>query len=74
MTAEEIIEIIIKLASVAFFVFMNGFFVASEFALVKVRETQLDTLIAKGDRRAKTAKKAMQNLDSSLSACQLVLR
>ena len=71
MTAEEIIEIILKLASVAFFVFMNGFFVASEFALVKARETQLDTLIAKGDRRAKVAKKAIQNLDSSLSACQL---
>ena len=37
-------------------VLLNGFFVAAEFAFVKIRETQLDTLVAKGHRRAKVAR------------------
>jgi Hemolysins and related proteins containing CBS domains len=71
MDINQIIEIIVKLLIVAALVFMNGFFVAAEFALVKVRDTQLDVLINKGNKRAKIARIVVQNLDSSLSACQL---
>ncbi len=54
-----------------FFVFLNGFFVAAEFALVKVRGTQLDPLVAKGDRRATLARHMVNHLDAYLSATQL---
>jgi len=53
------------------FVFLNGFFVAAEFALVKVRDTQLDGLIRQGNRRAIVARKLLSNLDAALSAAQL---
>ena len=49
---------------------INGFFVAAEFALVKIRETQLDTLVLKGNRRAKVARSIIANLTSFLSATQ----
>jgi len=52
-------------------VFVNGFFVACEFALVKVRESRLDEMVR--DRRpfAGIARWLVQQLDASLSACQL---
>lgn len=56
---------------ILFLVLLNGFFVAAEFAIVKVRDTQLDPLIAKGHRRAKIARLIVRNLDASLSATQL---
>jgi len=49
----------------------NGFFVAAEFAIVKVRHTQLRPLIDKGDWRAPIAYRITQNLDAYLSATQL---
>jgi CBS domain containing-hemolysin-like protein len=52
-------------------VLLNGLFVAAEFALVKVRDTQLDALVAKGNRRAKAARFILANLNSFLSATQL---
>lgn len=71
MDFNQLFEILIKLLIVAGLVFLNGFFVASEFALVKIRSTQLQPLIARGNKRAKIAKFVLENLDSSLSACQL---
>ena len=50
---------------------LNGFFVAAEFALVKVRPTQLDPLAQAGSRRAKLARHQLTHLDAYLSACQL---
>jgi len=64
-------QIVLKLLAVLALVALNGFFVAAEFALVKVRATQLDTLIAEGNRRARLAKSITSNLDAYLSACQL---
>jgi len=52
-------------------VFLNGFFVAAEFALVKVRASQLDIKIQKGSTRAKLAKSLLERLDAYLSATQL---
>jgi len=45
---EELPRILLKLLGVVVLVLLNGFFVAAEFALVKMRHTQLDLLIAKG--------------------------
>ena len=50
---------------------LNGFFVAAEFALVKIRPTQLDPLMQAGSRRAKLARHQVTHLDAYLSACQL---
>ncbi len=63
--------IILKFMAVALLVLLNGFFVAAEFALVKIRETQLDPLVARNHRRAKIARRIVSNLDASLSATQL---
>lgn len=49
----------------------TAFFVASEFAIVKVRSTRIDQLVAEGNKRALNAKKIVSNLDEYLSACQL---
>lgn len=54
-----------------FLVLLNGFFVAAEFALVKVRASQLDIKIQKGSTRAKLTKDLIGNLDAYLSASQL---
>ena len=56
---------------ILFFVLLNGFFVASEFALVKLRESQIEAAVAEGRRGAKLALHEIQHLDSYLSATQL---
>src|SRR5882672_5233858 len=50
---------------------LNGFFVATEFALVKVRPTRLDELARRGFAGAGRARKLVERLDESLSATQL---
>jgi CBS domain containing-hemolysin-like protein len=60
-----------KLAAIAALVLLNAFFVTAEFALVKIRGSQLDTMADEGDKRAAFAKQVKQNLDAYLSACQL---
>jgi CBS domain containing-hemolysin-like protein len=65
------LSILLKLLAVAALVLLNGFFVAAEFALVKVRDAQLSPLITVGYRRARVARRVIGNLDASLSACQL---
>ena len=71
MAVGEIMEILGLCLAVAFLVLLNGFFVAAEFALVKVRDTQLQPMASKGHRRAKMARHLLANLDAYLSACQL---
>jgi len=61
----------LQLAAVPLLVLLNGFFVAAEFALVKIRDTQLEALVSKGHRRAKVARDIVHNLDAALSATQL---
>src|SRR5256885_12638939 len=53
------------------FIIANGFFVATEFAMIKVRPTQLAALAAEGSSRAKMARRITKRLDSYLSATQL---
>jgi CBS domain containing-hemolysin-like protein len=64
-------SIAINIVIIVALILLNAFFVAAEFALVKIRGTQLDTLIAKGHRRAKVARHIIANLNSFLSATQL---
>src|SRR5436853_4881488 len=71
MNFDEFMNLFWRLLSVAVLVSLNGFFVAAEFALVKVRLTQLDPLIRKGHRRAALAHRLMTNLDATIGATQL---
>ncbi|EJQ11731.1 HlyC/CorC family transporter [Bacillus cereus] len=50
---------------------LTAFFVAAEFAIVKVRSSRIDYLIAEGNNRAISVKTVITNLDEYLSACQL---
>jgi len=63
--------VLAKLGVVFLLVCLNGFFVAAEFALVKIRTSQLEALIAEGNKRAGIGRHVTGNLDAYLSACQL---
>ena len=60
-----------KLAAIAALVILNGFFVACEFAIVKVRASQLDELVEQGNVQASFVKHVRAHLDAYLSATQL---
>ncbi len=47
MTGETVTSLLLKLLAVGALVLLNGFFVAAELAVVKIRDTQLDTLVLK---------------------------
>src|SRR5438270_8932944 len=70
-TGADAVHILLKVLLVLGLVLFNGFFVAAEFALVKIRETQLDMLVIKGNYRAKVARSIIANLNAYLSATQL---
>ncbi|MBM7553546.1 hemolysin family protein [Thalassobacillus pellis] len=61
----------IKLAAVVLLIVLTAFFVASEFAIVKVRKTKMEARAKEGDKKAANALKLTNNLDYYLSACQL---
>jgi CBS domain containing-hemolysin-like protein len=63
--------IALGLLAVLALVFANGFFVAAEFALVTVRKTRIDQLIAEGHRGARTVRRALNDPDSYIAATQL---
>ena len=65
------LDIFLRILAVLVLVFLNGFFVAAEFGLVKIRDTQLKPLIHRGNRRAKVAEFILERLDAFLSAAQL---
>src|SRR6201747_312804 len=52
-------------------VLLNGFFVAAEFALVRVRGSQIEIKVKAGSRVAKITRGIMSNLDGYLAATQL---
>ncbi|MFJ7640450.1 hemolysin family protein [Peribacillus sp. NPDC097264] len=64
-------EIFIKLLAVAVLIALTAFFVASEFAIVKVRSSRINQLIEEGNKSALAAKKVISHIDEYLSACQL---
>ncbi len=63
-------EFIFKISLVILLVLLNGFFVASEFALVSVRKTRIQELANKKHLQAKILLKALDNLDHYISATQ----
>lgn len=56
---------------VVLLVFFNAFFVATEFSMVKVRKSKIETLINEGNKSARHTLTVINNLNSYLSACQL---
>ncbi|RPJ35578.1 MAG: HlyC/CorC family transporter [Verrucomicrobiaceae bacterium] len=62
---------LLYLAGIVFFLFLNAFFVASEFAIVKVRPSQLESETKANPAKVKTALHVVNHLDSYLSANQL---
>ncbi|SIR88352.1 hemolysin family protein [Natronorubrum thiooxidans] len=60
-----------RLVFALFLVFLNGFFVASEFAYVRIRSTQIETLVKEGRSSAKLVQEAEENLDDYLATTQL---
>lgn len=67
----EGVGIVISLVLVALFLAMNAFFVIAEFALVRVRKSQLEIAVADGKRGAKNALTIARDVNAYLSACQL---
>ncbi|TMV48494.1 HlyC/CorC family transporter [Paenibacillus mesophilus] len=65
------IPIGLSIALVVVLVLLNGFFVAAEFAVVKIRGSRIESLAQEGMLRAKLARKILANLNAYLSACQL---
>ena len=64
-------EILWRLAGVLALVFANGFFVAAEFAIIAVRKTRIDQMIAEGHTGAKAVRRAISDPDSYIAATQL---
>ncbi|WP_173108065.1 hemolysin family protein [Bacillus sp. KH172YL63] len=64
-------DILFNLFLVALLIALTAFFVASEFAIVKVRSSRIDQLVSEGNQTAIAAKKVISHLDEYLSACQL---
>src|SRR5437762_5109830 len=60
-----------RLLAVIALVAANAFFVAAEFALVASRRTRIEAMIRRGDRKARTVRKAVTDLYRMLSATQL---
>ena len=62
---------VVCLLLVVFFLLMNAFFVIAEFALVRVRKSQIDMAVAEKRRGAEAARDVTTHLNAYLSACQL---
>src|SRR2546426_2691114 len=71
MTKLEVGSLTLRLIAIIVLVAANAFFVAAEFALVATRRTRIEALIRRGDRKARTVRKALQDLYRQLSAAQL---
>jgi CBS domain containing-hemolysin-like protein len=67
----DVVLAVAKLLLALFLVLLNGFFVASEFAFVRVRSTAVDQLAAEGRAGSQTLLEVMNNLDDYLAATQL---
>lgn len=56
---------------VAILIVLTAFFVATEFAIVKLRSSRVDQLVLEGRKNALAVQRVTSNLDGYLSACQL---
>ncbi len=62
---------IVNLTIFTVLIALTAFFVATEFAIVKVRQSRIDQLVAEGKKGSVAAKHVTTHLDEYLSACQL---
>lgn len=67
----DLTDIFINIFIIVFLLFVNGFFVAAEFSLVKVRKTRLEQLCNEGNANAKRALKLVNDTNKMLAAAQL---
>lgn len=67
----DLFEILFDALVIIFLIFMNGFFVAAEFAVAKVRPSQLEMLCQQGNKQAEYARSLVEHIDVSLSVTQL---
>jgi CBS domain containing-hemolysin-like protein len=65
------VRVLLRLIAIAVLLFVNGFFVAAEFALVRSRRTRLESMARTGDWKARLALRASGNLARVYSASQL---
>lgn len=61
----------LNLFLVALLILLTAFFVATEFAIIRLRSSRVDQLIAEGKSNAVAVRRVQANLDGYLSACQL---
>ncbi|GAB6934325.1 hemolysin family protein [Calditerricola yamamurae] len=71
LESPSFLTVLFNLLVVFLLVLLNGFFVAAEFAIVKVRQSRLLQLANEGNRKARYAQHVTNHLDAYLSACQL---
>jgi magnesium and cobalt exporter, CNNM family len=69
--ALDLAGVVWRLGATLFFVVLNGFFVATEFGLVKVRAARIQELARDGGKPARRVKHILEHLDLYLSSCQL---
>src|SRR3569832_2201013 len=62
---------VLKLTIVALLIILTAFFVAAEFALVKLRSSRVEQMVTEGYKNALAVRKVTSHLDDYLSACQL---
>jgi CBS domain containing-hemolysin-like protein len=67
----SVTTVLLEIGAVFVIVFLNGFFVAAEFAMVKIRSTEIESLVREGSSRARIAQHITSHLDFYLSSCQL---
>ncbi len=65
------INIGLNLTLFVILIIFTAFFVVVEFAIVKVRPSRIDQLMAEGNKKARSAREVISNLDAYLSTCQL---
>jgi CBS domain containing-hemolysin-like protein len=70
VNSTELFHDALKLMAVGALVLLNAFFVGAELAFVRIRDTQLEALVTKGNRRAKMARHIVGHIDSYISATQ----
>ena len=67
----SVLDVGISVLAVLALVLANGFFVAAEFAIISVRKTRIDQLLAEGSRMARPVRRALENPDQFIAATQL---
>src|SRR5580658_11307451 len=70
MNSQPILFVVLRILAVFALVLMNALFVTAELAMVRIRDSQLAPLAAKGNRRAKTARHILAHIDVYIGATQ----